>query len=386
MNSEFIKEPGLIYLNSANLSLCPQRVLKAMDAYRREFEKNPSNGLADSWSHLWSVQKRLAQFLGADPQDLFLRSNVTQVLNTFILGVEVAPHSEILVGELEYGAIVNVCRLRAKRDDLKWRILEMPCSLASVKKLDKNKLVDWVVSQLGPNTRVLLLSHVLGGTGLVLPIAEIAKHTRARSVLLIVDGAYAPGAIDVDLRALCDVDFYGCSLYKWMVGPKGTAFGWVARRNRHLLHPINAGWATFEDFAPLSGFGDGDRFQATFLMSGCHDFAPFRAIGDTLDFWNEYGATAIRAKMEFLREHLIKEIKWNPMLSDDKALNGPLIAFLLPSRLQKIGAALPKLALENFGIQLNSANLRGLWHAIFSPHVYNTPEEISRAIALLCKL
>ena len=39
---------------------------------------------------------------------------MTSVLNIFLLGVPLAPGSEILVGEMEYGAIVNVCRMRAE--------------------------------------------------------------------------------------------------------------------------------------------------------------------------------------------------------------------------------------------------------------------------------
>jgi isopenicillin-N epimerase len=380
--ADFDLDPALIYLNSANLSICPSVINRAVERYRVEFEKNPTQGLSDAWGKLWRVQKRLATFLNAEAEDLFLRGNVTSVLNTFILGTDLDAGSEILVGELEYGAIVNVCRLRARRDQLSWRILEMPHSVAAVARLTKEKLLDHIISQMGPRTRMVLLSHVLGGTGLVLPIEEIAAYTRSKNIRLVVDGAYAPGAIPINFANFSNVDFYGCSLYKWMLGPKGTAFGWIAKTQRERLQPINAGWTTFEDFAPFAEFGEGDRFQATFVMAGCHDFAPYYAIGDLMDYWEQRTAVKIQDEMKTVREAWIKNLErlgWRAMQSQDSRLNGPLVAFLLPARFQSLGAAFTKVVRAQCGIQINTVCLKGLWHAVISPHVYNSVTETEAA-------
>ena len=80
---------------------------EALARYHREFDENPTVGFAEAWGRLWEVQKKLAGFLSADPGDLFLRANVTAVLNTFLLGMPLPPDAEILVGEFEYGAIVT---------------------------------------------------------------------------------------------------------------------------------------------------------------------------------------------------------------------------------------------------------------------------------------
>lgn len=377
----------LIYLNSANLSLCPPSVLEAMTRYQREFEENPTEGLARAWGHLWKVQHRLARFLGADVNDLFLRTNVTSVLNTFLLGMPLEKGSEILVGELEYGAMVNICRMRAARDGLSLRVLQMPATVPAFRQATAESLVELVTSQLAPQTKVLLLSHVIGGTGMVMPLKEIARETRRRGVFLVVDGAYAPGALEVNFRELDDVDFYGCSLYKWLLGPKGTAFGWVNKRHQATLQPLQAGWSTFAPAAQTKAFGGGNRFQEAFAMSGCHDFAPFRAIVDALDVWDLHLARPARARMAELRALLAREIEtklgWIPLISKDPRINGPLQAFLLPEAQQARGEHLAEDLLHDYHVQIHAMHLRGQWYAVFSPHFYNKDEEIREAVQWL---
>lgn len=374
----FDLNPDLVYLNSANLSMCPRQVLSKIHQYQIEFESNPTRGLNEASGHLWESQTSLAKFLETEPENLFLRPNVTSVLNTFILGLPLPKRSEILVGEFEYGAIVNICRRRCERDDLRLRVLKIPATSTALKDLSAVQLFDGLVSQIGPETRMILLSHVLGGLGLVMPIAELSREARRRGIFLVVDGAYAPGALSVSLGSMEELDFYGCSLYKWMMGPKGTAFGWVSKRSQSLLEPLEAGWNTYEPSGPFSQFGRGDSFQRRFVMSGCHDFAPFRAIKDTIEFWHATGPERIRRRMGALREHLdgevAKTLGWSRVAPQDTKLLGPLMTYRLPSGME---------SKENRFVQFNTAKIRGGWHAIFSPHIYNTEAEIARGIGLI---
>ena len=367
MRESFDLNPELIYLNSGNLSLCPRKVNQALERYHREFESNPTVGLKEAWGKLWESQCALADFLSARPEDLFLKTNVTQVLNSFLLGLPLEKGSEMLVGELEYGAIVNVCRLRAERDNLSWRVLKLPTNVVATRRATADSLLENILSQLGPKTRLVLLSHVIGGTGLVLPIREIGKALRRRNVFFVVDGAYAPGALSVDFRDLEEVDCYGSSLYKFLLGPKGTAFGWVSPLRQPLLQPLQAGWGT------RSGFLGKSEFQNKFILSGCQDFPPFFAIKDTLEFWKEQGAEKIRARMHALRTYLRNHCRWELLRSEDEALNGPLLAFK---------GSIPDLY-ETHRIQAHPLEIQGSQYLVFSPHIYNTEEELQRVLDVL---
>ena len=71
-----------------------------------------------------------------------------------------------------------------------------------------------------PNvTKVISLSHVLTTNGLRMPIPQISAMAHKYNISVVVDGAQAPGGIDVDLQELgCDA--YATSAHKWMLAPK----------------------------------------------------------------------------------------------------------------------------------------------------------------------
>lgn len=383
---EFCKNNDLIYLNSANLSRTPLSVLSAMNRYHVEFEKNPTKALSDAWPMLWNAQLALSFFLNADPGDLFLRSNVTTTLNDFLLGMPLPPNCEILIGDLEYGAIVNICRMRAKRDNLKIRFIKMPVTPVKLSHYTEELFLHDIKDQISPHTRLIVLSHIIAGNGMKVPIEKLALITKSKEILLVIDGAYAPGAIDVDLSN-SNVDFYGCSLYKWMMGPKGAAFGWIAKQHQSQITPLSAGWTTYDFQGPIKNYGDGSDFQRKMLMSGCRDFAPFSAIDETILFWKRHGLQKIRNTMFELNKYLHNKMQnelphWIPLIPV-RELEGPMCLFQVPSRIDGNSLAL---RLFSAGVQANAVSLRGIWYLVLSPHIYNTNDEIDEAIDRIARL
>lgn len=390
MQTLFSKSSDILYFNSANLSLCPNPILNAIDTYRRQFEINPTQSLKDSWRNLWGAQEKLAHFLGATPSDLILRTNVTDVLNAFILGVPLNPDEEILVGELEYGAIANICRFRSERDKLPLRFLKIPQSPPALSKLTSTQLIESITSQLTSKTRILVLSHVIAGLGLKMPIEDVAEVTRKMGIYFIVDGAYAPGALEVNFSTLQNIDFYGCSLYKWLLGPKGTAFGWVHPQVQEKLLPLQAGWTTFESQGDFNLFGAGSRFQQKFQLSGCRDFSPFFAINETIELWQSIEPSAVRKHIlklnQLFQSEIERQLHWRPLLPSDSSLVGPITVFRLPDKIQAQASNLSQYFLEKIKTQLHFTQLNSGWYGVFSPHIYNSEEEVQELVMRLKSL
>jgi isopenicillin-N epimerase len=382
LREEFDHDPALAYLNWGTHSMTPLRVLDAVQRYQREYESNPTQGYIESYARLWSVQEELAAWFRADPRDLILRTNVSEVMNAFILGMVLEPSCEILATELEYMAILAQCRFRAERDGLALRTFELPTG-----KVKASALVDAVTSALSEKTRMLVVSQVISGTGIVLPILEIARETRKRGVLLVVDGAHSPGTVSLDFSAMDDVDFFGGNLHKWFMGPKGTAFGWVNRRHQASLLPLQAGWTTYNCGKPFTDYGGGSEFQGRLAMIGCRDFAPFYAIHDTISFWRDHGGDdALRAELyklqDSFRERLEKELKLEPISPPPGPLRGPLVAFALPPDVD--GKALQQKLLEDHRVQiLSTMKIKGNFALRVSPHFSSSEDELERAIDAL---
>jgi isopenicillin-N epimerase len=202
-----------------------------------------------------------------------------------------------------------------------------------------------------------------------------------------VDGAHAPGSIELDFRSLSDVDFYGGNLHKWMMAPKGTAFGWVAPRNQDRLRPVQAGWTTFETGGPFVAFGDGSRFQGKMMLVGCHDFSPFFALKETIEFWRTQGETQIRARIYDLQAKLEalldRALGWESASPSLGELRGPLFSYVLPEKLAPLGFDFLYQVYREHGLQISVTTVHDRPCIRLSPHIYNDEAELERTAKIL---
>lgn len=372
-SSFFIRDPSFSFLNAGTLSRTPLAALEFMEGFRRESEKNPTLALFSSFGHFWEAQKELGAFLHADPAHLFFRSNVTAALNDFFFALRLERGGEILATGLEYGATANIARLRAERGGAGFRVAPLPLN----PHVTAAALERAVIDAISPATKVLLLSHVATGTGTVLPVATIAREARRRGIVVVVDGAHAPGAIELDIPSL-DADFYGGNLHKWFMGPTGTAFGWVNPRAGAPEWQFG-GWATYGRQEMFAQFG-GDDETVRRLFPGTMDPAPFAALGEVFAFWRKHGAENIRARQHALRDLAARRAEaagWERVSPRDPALLGPLVSFRQPAH----WPALPpgELATKIYHeckVQLALPRVQGESLVRFSPAAYGTEAEI----------
>lgn len=383
----FDLDPSVTYLNSGTHSITPRSILEAVTRYQRDYEKNPTRKLFEAWGNLWETQKILGQFFKADPRDLIIAVNITWPMNVFIQGVKL-DSGAIAISDCEYGAMVNICKMRCEREKRELQTIRIPATPEDLAGLSISDWVQKVVSQFTSQTRLFLISHVTTGNSLKIPLLELAKETRKRGVILIVDGAHAPGAFDLDISQWDDVDFYGGNLHKWFLGPKGTAFGWVNKRHQDQLEPLAGGWMTFESFPPFDAFGGGSRFAQRFCVCGSIDFAPFFAIGETIDFWNEQGKENIFESIRSIRNFTEEAALGNgfklvsPRAGD---FAGPSVTLDSNSAIKKEGYGWIEKFQTETGVQLAAPAFRGEARLRVAGHIHNTNEEIIRTFELLKK-
>lgn len=315
------KDLSLINLNNGTLALSPQCVLQNQYQEIMDFEKNTSLALTDAWRRLWLVQKELALFLGASPCDLFIRPNVTLALNDILMGLSLPKNSEIVTCEFEYGAIVNILKLKAKNESLLLRNIQFDFSFES--DLTDERIVQEIAAQISPQTSLVVLSHVFTGTGFKLPLNKVGKKLRELGIIFVVDGAHGPGMLPLNFQEdLSEVDFYAGNIHKWMMGPKGSAFGWAHPSKQSLLKNVYGSWTVFVDSPThMQIFADGRDFALRMLWSHSQSFPVYYAIQETLNFWTKYGVDKIQqeisARSAYLRQELLN-FGISPLIQTEK--------------------------------------------------------------------
>ena len=237
----------LVYLNTGSLGPSPRQVVGQVSAAMHKLESNP---VINNWGPLGqkmeAVRLQIAEFIGASEEEIILTRNTTEGINLIGAGLNLKPGDEILTTNHEHGGGENGLFYLAERKGAIVKRVEMPMPAASV-----SDIVKVVQAGITERTKVLMLSHVSTITGLRMPFREIAKLTRPRSILLVADGAQAPGQIKVEVQKL-GVDAYACSGHKWLLGPKETGFLYL-RKNVQEQVPAAFTRGSYKAYSAASG-------------------------------------------------------------------------------------------------------------------------------------
>ena len=213
--------------------------------------------------HTDRLRKRLGQWLGVAPRRLAFTENVTSGCVLPLWGLPWQPGEGLLLSDCEHPGVVAACQELARRHGLqvqRFRVSDLRGSSEHTEQL----LLQRLERALQPQTRLVVLSHLLWNTGQLVPIERVAArlHSHPNQPWLLVDGAQSLGSVPVAAAANA-ADIYACTGHKWCCGPEGL--GVVALSERLLAQgqPTLIGWRSLaEENSGTGGFhADARRFE-----------------------------------------------------------------------------------------------------------------------------
>lgn len=229
----FTLDPDVTFLNHGSFGACPRPVQEAQAELRARLEAEPVRFFVrERPALLDAAREALARFVGADPKDLVFVRNATEGVNAVLRSLRFSPGDELLGTRHGYNACNNALRFVADAAGARAVFADVPFPLASAQ-----EVVDAVLAQVTPRTRLALLDHVTSPTGLVFPLEALVKALAERGVPTLVDGAHAPGMVDLHVGEL-GAAFYTGNLHKWVCAPRGAAFLWVRSDLQPLVRPL----------------------------------------------------------------------------------------------------------------------------------------------------
>ncbi|EDM75074.1 isopenicillin N epimerase, partial [Plesiocystis pacifica SIR-1] len=225
-------DPEVRFLNHGSFGACPRAVLEHQQSWRDRMEREPVAFLARAiHAEIDRARARLAEFLGCDEAGLVFVPNATTGVNAVLRSLSFAPGDELVITNHGYNACNNVARYVCERAGARVVVADIPFPIAR-----PEQAVEAIEAALSERTTLALIDHITSPTGLVLPMESILERCAARGVDVLVDGAHAPGHLDLELGAL-GAPYYTGNLHKWVCTPKGSAFLHVREDRREGLRP-----------------------------------------------------------------------------------------------------------------------------------------------------
>jgi cysteine desulfurase/selenocysteine lyase len=369
---EFPLTEELIYLNHAAVAPWPKRTSAAVIKFAEQNTRYGSHFYLD-WLHKEAeLRTQLQTLLNApSPDDIALVKNTSEALSFVALGLT-----------WQAGDNIVSCNEEFPSNRLPWESLAnqgVEFRQAGLHSADTPE--DALFALVDKNTRLLTISSIQFASGLRLDLERIGEFCKRRGILFCIDAIQSLGAVQFDVQAY-QADFVMADGHKWMFGPEGLSVFYTTPEARDKLKLTQYGWHMMKDThnyenKPWEVHPTARRFEC-----GSPNMLGIHAFSASLSLLLETGMAAVEAqvleKSDYLKAAIAKNEELVLLSERQSRLKSGIVIFkhrtiandVIYKHLQKNGVVC---ALRGGGIR-------------FSPHFYNTLEEIDRALELAALL
>lgn len=238
LQSEFPLDAGLAYLNHAAVAPWPKR---ASDAVVRFAEESSRIG-ATHYPGWLTVEDRLRDNLASlinapSAEDIALCKSTSEALSMVAAGLEWNPGDEVVITSQEFPS-----------NRIVWESLASQGVRVRVADIERQDVTPEgaIEDLLSDRTKLLSVSSIQYGTGLRLDAAHLGALCDSHGILFCLDAIQSAGAEPLDVQAV-GAHFAMADGHKWMLGPEGLAFFYVAPEWRDALKLYEYGWHMVAD-------------------------------------------------------------------------------------------------------------------------------------------
>jgi cysteine desulfurase/selenocysteine lyase len=366
------------FLDSARCSLLPADAVRAIVGV---LEAEKMGDRIDLEGCVSSLRQELAGLIGAAHDEVAITQSASHSFNTIVNGLRWNEGDNVVVTDHCYRSTAHaLLRLRDERG----------VALHVAATTDWRVQPDDIADLVDERTRLVIVEHVPLWCGVPQPVEEIGRRLRESAALFVVDAAQSAGQLPLDVIRLHCAFLLGTSR-KWLRGPRGVGFLYVAREFINTLRPEVLGypaasWTSTDSIALVDGI---DR-----LRVADQAYASYAGLTASVAYARALGIDMIAAHNAALgkccrdRLHGIDRVVLYDYASGATGT--------VPFNIRGVSAVEVAAALERAGIRVSviyAENARFSFERLgveslvrVSLHAFNDEDDIDRLVRAVCQL
>ena len=321
-----------------------------------------------------TMKERLGRLVGTPANDIILGNSTSYGLHLLANGLPWRAGDEMLLVDGDYPADVFPW-LALQKQGVRIRFIQPHDAVVTAEELESN---------LTAATRVFCTTWVNSFSGYAVDLPALGSVCRMHEVLFVVNGSQAVGTRPIDLSTT-PVDALTSCGFKWLCGPYGTGFCWIRPDICEALDYNQAYWLTMQEGRDLNHMRDytlrndlGARQYDVFCPANFLNVKPWIA---AVDYLLQQGIERIATYNERLVTRLIEGLDPDQytLLSPREGSARSTLVLVSHRQAERNSAISEALLHAGIDLSLREGQLR------FSPHLYNTEDEIDRALEVLAR-
>ena len=301
IKQQFDIKPGIVNMSSFYLASHPKPVRDAIDRHRRGLDQDSHSYIEENVGPLErAVREQASRYMQVDADELAFTDSTTMGLGLLYSGMKLKAGQEILTDTRDHIVTTLAAQEGAERAGASVR---QSAFYADPAKVSVDEVVNNVRRNLRDNTRLVAMTWVHSGTGVKMPVSQVAEvvrsHNRGKSAeertLLAVDGVHGFGIEDVAIPAL-GADFFIAGTHKWLTGPRGTGLVWGRKDAWPFVR------STIPTFDPMWRDGPVEQMPAGawHTPGGFHSFEHRWAVAEAFQFHAGIGKSRVAQRIHDL--------------------------------------------------------------------------------------
>jgi selenocysteine lyase/cysteine desulfurase len=364
---------NICYLNSASFSPLP---IKTQEAARAAVSRKGQPWTIDfafANSQYERARRAAASLINAEASDVALTSSISYGVATAAKLLTIPRGARVLVLEDDHSSPVLEWRARIETQGFAVETVRQPedgdwtsAVLSAIERRD------------APGVALASISSVHWSDGGLIDLQKVGEALRRQGAIFLIDATQGAGVIEMDVKSL-DPDFVLFPTYKWLLGPYGRAFIYVAKRHQEGIPLEQTAYGRRDVRADNPVYFTDTRYlpdARRFDMGERDHFISMEMASIGMEMMAEWSVPAIAQRLAWLTDRIGEGLRGAPVRMPDRRFRAPHILSLdfeggVP------GGLVEGLASEGIYVAKRLARMR------VSPHVFNDEDDADRFVAAL---